>query len=109
MQKSFFAQYCEERLGKTVLENEHGFLSIVMNDVFYIEDVFIKAESRGNSEADLLYIEAYELAKSKNYKYIYGSVFIKAKGAEKSMKMLLSRNFNFSHAVGDLIYLKKEI
>lgn len=109
MQKSFFAQYCEERLGKTVLENEHGFLSIVQSDVFYIEDVFIKPESRGKSEADVLYIEAIELAKSKNYKQVFGSVFIKAKGAEKSMKMLLSRNFNFSHAHGDLIYLKKDI
>lgn len=114
MEKSFFAQYCEERLGKTVLENEHGFLSFYETElngkkIFYIEDVFIKPESRAHSEADVLYIDAHSIAKSRGYKEIFGSVFINAKGAEKSMLMLLNRKWVFSHLNGNMIFLKKDI
>lgn len=109
MEKSFFAQYCEERLGKTVLENEHGFLSFSITDCFYIEDVYVTPESRGNAEADLLYIEAIEIAKQKGFKEVYGSVFVKAKGAEKSAQMLLSRKWMFSHISGQIIFFKKVI
>ena len=109
MEKSLYSQYCEERLNKTVLENEHGFISFIIDKVFYIEDVFVKKESRGNSEADVLYIDAIEIARAKGFKEVFGSVFIKAFSAEKSMQMLLARQFKFSHIAGDLIYLKKEL
>ena len=109
MEKSFFAQYSEERLGQTVLENEHGFITIDISDKFYIEHVFIKPESRGKSEADILYIDAIEIAKSKGFKEVFGSVFIKARNAEKSATMLLARKFKFSHLVGQMIYFKKEV
>lgn len=114
MEKSLFAQYCEERLGKTVLENEHGFLSFCEPNfgdrkVFYIEDVFIKPDSRSKAEADSLYVKAAEIAKLKGYAEVFGSVFIRAQGAEKSISMLIKRLWKFSHIVGEMIYLKKDI
>lgn len=109
MKKSLFAQYCEERLGKTVFENEHGFVSIVINKTFYIEDVFIKEGSRDKDHAKKFMFDAFKLAKEKGYDSVYGSVFIRAKNCEKSLSMALNLDFKISHIAGEMIYLKREI
>lgn len=109
MKKSLFAQYCEERLGKTVIENDHGFVSIVMNSVFYIEDIFIKEESRDKDHAKKFFFDCLKLAKEKNYREVYGSVLRTSKNPEKMLSMMISQDFKLSHIIGDMIYLKREI
>lgn len=109
MKKSLFAQYCEERLDKTVLENEHGFVSIIMNSVFYIEDIFIKEESRDKDHAKKFFFDCLKLAKEKNYREVYGSVLRTAKNPEKMISMMISHDFKLSHVVGDMIYFKRGI
>lgn len=109
MKKSLFAEYSEERLGKVVLENQHGFLTIVINSVFYIEDLFITENSRDKGHAKKFFFEALKLAKEKNFKCVYGSVLKGSKNPEKMLSMMIAHDFKLSHIVGDMIYLKKDI
>lgn len=110
MEKTLWTQYFEEREGKTVFENEHGFICVVMaKEVFYVEHLFIKKESRGKKIAHAFEIFAINLAKSKGYKSIMGSVSIRTKDPEFSLKMMIDHGYKLSHTAGEMIYVKKDL
>jgi predicted GNAT superfamily acetyltransferase len=111
MPPSLFAQYINERLGKFCIENEHGFCVVkyFYPDFVYIEDVYVRPESRHQQWPRKFEQMVIEDAKSKGYKRLVGSVMIKATGAERSCRMMLESDYKFDSLVGTTIYFTKEI
>ena len=109
MQKSLFAQYFEERENKVVLENEHGFVMVVIAKIFWIEHIFVKKESRGNDHAHFFEQWCIQLAKEKGFSEVFGSVSIRTQGSEFSLKMMLDHGYKLHSISGDLIFLKKAV
>lgn len=110
MQPSLYAQYVSERLGKDVLENEHGFCTcIVMNDRFYLEEIFVRKESRRAGHAQKLADEAVAWAKRMGYKKVIGSVNLKARGYLYSMKLLEIYGFKLFEANQNMLFFEKDI
>jgi GNAT superfamily N-acetyltransferase len=109
MEKSLFAQYSEEREGKTVFETEDGFVSIILGQRFYVEHLFIKKDSRGKKITHQFEIFCINFAKSRGYKEIFGSVAIGTNNPEFSLVMMLNHGWKLSSANQDMIFVKKDI
>jgi GNAT superfamily N-acetyltransferase len=109
MEKSLFAQYFEEREGKTVFETEDGFVSIMIGERFYVEHLFIKKESRGKKIAHQFEIYCINLAKSRGYKEVFGSVSIGTNNPEFSLMMMLDHGWKLHSTNREMIFIKKDI
>lgn len=110
MSTSLFGDYILEREGKSILENEHGFFTYKINgEECYIEDVFIRRESRrlgiGSEMADSL----AEMASQLGCKFLSGTCVPSTNGATDSLKAMLSYGFKIHSSVQDKIILTKEI
>ena len=108
--KSLYAEYIESRGGKEIIETEKGFATYYyLEDGCYIEDIFIKEEFRHSGEARKLAGQITEIAKSKGFKKLYGTVCPVANGSTYSLKAFLNYGFQLDKSLTNLIILKKEI
>jgi predicted GNAT superfamily acetyltransferase len=110
-----FKDYLKERLGREMLESEHGFaiygfncLGLDMPHV-YIEDIYVTPEKRKSGEAVRLADKIAEMAKSKGIRAMVGSVAIDATGSETSLKVLIAYGMKPLSANNNTIYMCKEI
>jgi GNAT superfamily N-acetyltransferase len=108
---SLYAQYVKEREGFETLEVEHGFATYkqVDPDMVYLRDIFVEQDFRQDGIATKLSKQVAEIAKGLGATKLTGSVCIDAAGVTISMKALLGDGFQFSHAVGNMIYFVKDI
>ena len=107
---SLYAEYCLEREGKIVLEDDKGFVSYVTsNDTIYIVDIFVRPEHRKSGHAARLADSVIEKEKGKGFKYLLGSVDPRLESATNSMKVLLAYGMSVQSIEPPLIYFIKEI
>ncbi len=107
---SLFSEYIKERGGKEIVESDKGFATYYyVNDGCYIEDIYVKEEFRKSGEASRLANEISEIAKSKGYKMLYGTVCPSANGSTSSLKVLLAYGFSLDSSMNNLIVMKKEL
>lgn len=108
--ESLFAQYIKERGGKEIIESDKGFATYYyVNNGCYIEDIFVKEEHRKSGEASRLADQISEIARSKDCRYLYGTVCPSANGATSSLKVLLAYGFSLDNSINNLIVLKKDL
>lgn len=102
--------FLEEREGKSILESEKGFATYYfIDDAVYMENIFVHPEHRLGGETFKMADEIADIAKSKGYKKMLGSVVPTAKGASLSLKLLLNHGFKLDSATNNFIVVKKEL
>lgn len=107
---SNFGKYILEREGKSILENEHGFFTYkIHNEECYIEDIFIKKESRRTGIATEMANLLAEMAIENGCKYLTGTCVPSTNGATESMKAMFSYGFKIHACINDKIILIKEL
>lgn len=107
---SLYGDYIKEREGKEILENEHGFFTYKIDgDECYIEDIFIKKESRLNGIGKKMALTISEIAKANGCRFLTGTCIPSTNGATDSMKAMLSFGFKIHSATNDRIVLWKEL
>lgn len=108
--QSHYGLYIKEREGKSILENEHGFFTYkIQGEECYIEDIFIKKESRRKNIGTEMADEIYKIAKASGCKFLTGSCIPSTNGATESMKAMLAYGFQIHSCTTDRIVLFKEI
>lgn len=75
----------------------------------YIEEIYVVPEKRKSSAGTKMADEIVEIAKSKGINLLTGSVSLKAKGKESSMKALLAYGMSPCATNGEMVYFSKEI
>lgn len=107
---SLYAKYIHERLGKSILERPEGFVTYsFLGDSMYIEDIFVLPEHRRSGVGTELANAVIDIAKSKGYNKIIGTVLPTANGSTDSLKALLWYGFQLHSLNGNLIVLTKEV
>ena len=109
---SHYADYLRERLGKHVLETEHGFavfFEIPEERAIYIEDIFVEKDHRETGVASQMADAIAEAAKEDGFQFLLGSVNPKTHGATRSLRVLLGYGMQLSHVKDGLIWFKKEL
>lgn len=107
---SNFAKYIKERAGKEIVEDSKGFATYFFQDDFvYIEDLYVIPEARKEGIASRYADEIANIAKSKGYSKMLGSVCPSASGATSSIQVLISYGFKVLKSTDNMIYFIKEI
>jgi len=108
---SMYGDYIQERLGKSIVENEHGFATFkVTGDICYIEDIYVKPYSRQKNVASQMADEIAEYAKKMGCKHLVGSVDPLANGSTTSLRVLLGYGMKLEGSLkNNLIWFYKEI
>lgn len=107
---SLYADYVRERTGKSVMENEHGFIVYSFSKEYcYIEDVFVAKSHRKLRTAFDFADEIVIEAKAKGCTKLLGSVCPSAEGSTASLKFLLAYDFKLLSSIENLIYFTKDI
>lgn len=107
---SHFGKYISEREGKLILENEHGFFTYkISGEECYIEDIYIKKESRKLGIASQMANMVAEMAIAAGCKYLTGTCIPSTQGATNSLRAMLSYGFCLHSCVEDKIILIKEL
>lgn len=105
-----FAEYIKERENKSVYQTEHGFAVYQISGTeCYIQDIFIKEQSRNKDNAREIADAVCEIAKSNGCKTLTGTVAPSLNGSTKSLGMLLHYGFKLHSCREDFIILVKEI
>lgn len=108
--KSLFAEYIEERKGKEIIESDKSFATYYyLKDGCYIEEIYVKPEFRKSGEASRLADKISEMARSKGYTILYGTVCPSAVGSTDSIKVLLAYGFSVDSSINNLIAFKKDL
>ena len=107
---SLFADYIKERLGKQVLEDDHGFVTYFFeSDYVYVEDVYTRPESRREGKLYKMVDQVAEIAKEKGVHKMLGSVVPSANSSTESLHVLLDYGFKLYSSDKNIIYFMKEI
>jgi GNAT superfamily N-acetyltransferase len=107
---SLYAQYIQEREGKSILESDKGYATYSFtDDGCYIEDIFVIKEHRKSGEAARLADQIVEIARQKGCKKLYGSISPSANGSTASLKVLLSYGFRLSSSANNFILFVMDI
>lgn len=107
---SLYGQYIQEREGKKIIEGEHGFCTYkIYGEECYIEDIFIKKESRRSGIASEMTDLIASMAKEIGCKFLTGTCVPSTYGATESMKAMLQYGFKIHSCVNDKIILIKEL
>lgn len=109
MSIEMYGDYINEKFGKDIIYSEHGFLTYLAKDVFYIEEIYIKPEARHSGEGQELGLKAETIARDKKYKEVFGSVSIQSATATRAMRILLEFGYKLHSIKADLIFLKKDL
>ena len=108
---SLYSQYLKERLGRGIVETEHGFATFeyITDKIVYIIDLYVIPEKRKSHLASDMADEICRVAKEAGYVQLLGSVDLNAKGAQTSIKILLAYGMSISHADKNAIYFVKDL
>lgn len=107
---SLYSSYIYEREGKEIVESEKGFATYnYINNGCYIQDIYVKPEFRKEGIASKMADQIAEIAKSKGYKKLFGSVCPSANGSTESLKVLLAYGFKLSESSNNFIILEKDL
>lgn len=109
---SNYAKYLLEREGKSIIEDERGFATYSLHpelSAIYIEDIFVSLEFRKQNVASEYADKIAEIAKSKGFHTLIGTVRPSATGANISLKVLLAYGFELASAEQDAIYFRKTL
>lgn len=112
---SLYSQYMQEREGKLVLEEDHGFavysfLTDTKGDkAVYLQDIFVTKAFRQSGLATQMADKVAVLAKEAGCIKMYGTVSPNAKGCTDSLKVLLAYGFQLSNTTNELIAMVKDI
>lgn len=105
-----FAEYIKEREGKHVYMTNHGFAVYqIAGQECYIQDIYIKQDSRNKDHAKEIADAITEIARSNDCKTLTGTVVPSLKGSTKSLGILLHYGFKLHSCREDFIILVKEI
>ncbi len=106
-----YGAYLKERLNKEYYETAFGFViySWYLEDAIYIEELYIKPESRLEGFGTMMVDEVCELARKAGKKYLIGTVAPSANGSTSSLKALLAYKMQLWRIENDLIFLSKEL
>ena len=105
-----FSEYIKERENKSVYQTEHGFAVYqIAGQECYIQDIFVKEESRNKDNAKEIADAVTEIAKINGCLNLTGTVVPSLKGSTKSLGMLLHYGFKLHSCKDDFIILSKEI
>jgi ribosomal protein S18 acetylase RimI-like enzyme len=108
--RSLWADYLEERLGRTTLEFEHGLIMYSFTDTHcYIIDIYVKPEHRQKYYASAMADHVSKIAKDAGYTKLLGTVQPTANGSTNSMKALFGYGFKLLSCDSQAIYLEKGI
>lgn len=110
---SLYGEYIKERLGREIIETEHGFASYVIcgenQNECYIIDIYTSPEFRKQGAASTLADLITEKAKELGCTILSGSVDPTTNNATDSLKVLLAYGFELVAIGNGLIWFKKEI
>lgn len=107
---SLFAQYIKERENKEIVESEEGFATyFYLNDGVYIENIYVREDSRNKGTASKFADCIAQVAKSKGFSKMYGSVIPTTNNSTDSLKVLLSYGFRLDSAVNNAIIMVKDL
>lgn len=110
VEASLYAHYIKERENKEIVESEKGFATYCFtNDGCYIVDIYVLPEFRKSGEASNMANQITEIAKSKGFNKLYGTVSPLANGSTESLKVLLAYGFKLDSSNSQLLVLKKDI
>lgn len=106
-----YTQWLKEYKNKGTLESEHGFIiySYISENVIYLEDIYIKPESRNQKHSLALANRLTEIAKEKNVIQLVTSLCPTDKYFERSYANTIAYGFKISHVHNNLIILKKDL
>ncbi len=107
---SHYGRYIYEREGKSIIENEKGFVTYIFaKDFVYMEDIYVAPEFRRSGATYEFVEKVAEQARLKGYNKLVGTVKPTANGATTSLKGMLAHGFEVDSCDGTLIWFKKEI
>jgi len=108
---SLHSEWLKEYHNKEIIENEHGFVTFWYPNekTIYVEDLYVKPESRYKKIGVDLVTQAIEIGKQKGCTHTIGSVDPKAIGFQRNLNNMLVFGYKISHVHGSLIILIKEI
>lgn len=111
---SLYSKYVAERENARVYETEKGFIKykVFPNEQYvYIEDIYVTPEHRQAKIATDLADTVCKLVTRENadIKKCFGSVDVQARGADRSLKVLIKYGMRISHLENNMIYMYKEI
>lgn len=109
-EKSLYAQYMKELDGTEFIEHDWGFVSYrVEQNHIYIEDVFVVESERGNNKWEKLWEDIENVARSKGFKRITGSVVPSRANSTWMTKFMFKLGFKIYSSDINIIYFVKEI
>lgn len=107
---SLLKDYFEETESRSIIERDYGFVTYVIKDKeCYVEDVFIKKDSRGKGLSKDLEKLVVEQAIKHNCEVITGSVIPSYSTSTESMKMMLAMGYKIFKSENNFIGLYKEL
>jgi ribosomal protein S18 acetylase RimI-like enzyme len=107
---SHYSSYIKERSGLEVLESEYGFVTYKFRHPdCYIQDIYVVPEKRQSGIAAEMADKVADIAKSKGYKILTGSIDYRANGADISEKVLRGYGMKPYVTEGSLTYFFKEL
>lgn len=109
---SHFANYIYEREGKSIFEDERGFVTYMFwpeQQAVYMEDIYVRPEHRKSGVTYEFVQQVSNVAKLKGYKYLIGTVKPTANGATTSLKGMLAHGFEVDSCDGTLIWFRRNV
>ena len=108
---TLYADWLKEYKNKETLESEHGFIiySYISENIIYLEDMYIKPESRNQKHSLVLANKLIEIAKQNNVVQLITSLCPTDKCFQRSYDNTIAYGFKISHVHNNLIILKKDV
>ena len=105
-----YSNYLKERTDKEVLETEQGFaVYSFTQDAVYIEDIFVDKDFRHSNVASDIADKISEIAKSKGFKKMLGSICPSTKNSTEGLKVLLAYGFKLDSSTNNFILFAKDL
>lgn len=109
-----YADYLREEEGREVYEEPGvGFFTYKVNgDEFFVGDIWIAPEKRGQGLVKNFYYKSMKLAKESGCSYISANIFVEPHNQEKAARkvhMLYLNGYNIKQAHNNVILMIKEI
>lgn len=108
--QTHYGKYVLERENKHILETDYGFATYKFeNDYVYLDDIYVEKTHRRHGKSYELADIVANIAKSKGYSKMLGSVCPQANNATASLHVLLNYGFQLAESHPNMIYFIKEI
>ena len=100
---SSYGDYMSEVYGKNIVENEYSLVIwTVKDDIFYLEDIYIKPKFRDQGYGKALMKEIIDIAKNNGCTKLLGSITMLCRYKDENMAKFLKYGFRI-HSLGENI------